>query len=324
MREGPVEISIIAVYGTNIRGQIAMSDREAAPSAPTPEPTYENKVSPQLGRWKRIVAEPPPPPDPSRDIIGRDRRTYVKETTNYPACAVCALVLDMGGGVERGATGILVGRRTVATAGHVLSDPDFGVPIGVTVIPGRRIPKGSSQPDSPFGAAPAVGRERFRISPLWQSGGNANFDYGAILLPDEIVFQDGQFGRVAPAPYYSAVDGDLRGSRVFNYGYPVPPIPDTDDGRALRDTIGEPLPLTTMWTNAGTVTATAPYRLFYDLSTTEGHSGSPIFYWDDAQKYYYLVGIHTQGRFSENGAVRITDDLWSQLEAWRRENGDTD
>lgn len=290
----------------------ASSGSKSTPILPSNRPTH-SPGSPPGGRFQPKDILPP----------GPDRRTYVFDTIYNPACAVCSLVLDMPGGVQFGGTGFLIGRRTLVTAGHVLDDPQRGIAFRATVVPGRRLILGPPpRVDAPFGEASQIGPDCFRISPRWANGKDTNFDYAAILLPQNIVFQD-RYGLVAPVPYYSADDSVLLNKLVYNYGYPSNPIPNNAEGNAMIAAIGgEPPEMSTMWMNAGPVTDSTDYRLFYDLDTSEGQSGSPILYWDNGDKRYYAVGIHTEGRVSVNGAVRVTDDLFAQFRAWRQENND--
>jgi len=92
---------------------------------------------------------------------------------------------------------------------------------------------------------------------------------------------------------------------------------------ALRQILAAAPPdLSTMWRDSAPVIDLNDYRLFYQLDTSEGHSGSPILSWDGQENAYFLVGVHTEGIVSVNGAVRVTDQVFDQFTAWRQENGD--
>lgn len=61
----------------------------------------------------------------------------------------------------------------------------------------------------------------------------------------------------------------------------------------------------TMWEAAGSLSQNfTDYRIYYDLDTEGGQSGSPVFMIDENNKRY-VVAIHTSGGQSYNGGTRI-------------------
>jgi len=56
-------------------------------------------------------------------------------------------------------------------------------------------------------------------------------------------------------------------------------------------------------------------RLFYDIDTFGGQSGSPI--WEDTQENGVVaIGIHTTGGITSNSGTRINDDVIDNLISW--------
>src|SRR4051812_22639357 len=92
---------------------------------------------------------PPLPTSPralalEAEVLGRDTRALVADTTGAPFRYICHLTRPIAGG-ERMGTGTVIGPRTVLTAAHVLLGAD---PTDIVVTParnGRSAPFGSTR-----------------------------------------------------------------------------------------------------------------------------------------------------------------------------------
>jgi glutamyl endopeptidase len=169
------------------------------------------------------------------------------------------------------------------TAGHVVfSAAAGGWATSIEVIPGM---DGASRP---FGSQ--VGTS-FRSVVGWTVNGDPEYDYGAIILPNNNLGNTvGWFGFAALS------DADLQNLLVNNAGYP-----------------GDK-PFGTMWFNAGVITQVTARRLQYMIDTFGGQSGSSI--WRLQNGLRHAVGIHGYGG-CPNKAVRIVAPVFNNMLAWK-------
>lgn len=223
-------------------------------------------------------------------VINLDDRVPVPDVSAYPWRAICALRITSRTGQQYVGTGWLASPTLVVTAGHCVylhQDDDWAEEI--TVLAGL---DGSAAPR--FGAVRA---RRFRTVDGWIEGKAAGSDYGGILLDEPLGDEVGYFGVGALG------DDQLRRSWANISGYP------TDVGSARRQ-----------FFHARLLVEVNESRLFYDIDTLSGQSGSPI--WFSAEDGRRIaVGIHTSGGRRENAGTRINGNVLANLRDWRRDGG---
>jgi V8-like Glu-specific endopeptidase len=234
---------------------------------------------------------------------GADHRIKEQATQQYPYCCVCHLRIYCRGNVFALGTGWVIGKRTVITAGHcVYTYPKTGTPVQrgwalqVEVIPGR---DGDKKPYGTFIAKPA---NLYSVSG-WTENHNELADYGAIILNEDLPMGLG-FG------YGALSDQELNGLTANVVGYP--------------GEFTDPTTVGTMWGDSGRLGVRSPSQLSYTIDTTEGQSGSSVFYLRPAPNNDAIaVGIHTYGleRVS-NYATRITTSVRDNLRFWRKKGGE--
>jgi glutamyl endopeptidase len=221
-------------------------------------------------------------------IIGTDDRVQITGTSVYAWRVHCSLRITAADGSQWIGTGWFCGPRTVITAGHCVYIKNSGVPgrdgwvRSITVIPGRN---GTSQP---YGA---VVSGDFRTVAGWANNGNQEYDYGAILLPTPLGNTTGWLGFGA----YS--DSTLLASTANISGYP-----------------GDK-PAGTQWYHARRVTSVGARKVYYDVDTFGGQSGSAVYRIVDGGRY--AVAIHAYGGATSNSGTRITGEVHANLNAWR-------
>lgn len=206
-------------------------------------------------------------------IIGDDDRTEVFEL-EYPYNCVCLLLIKRPDDRIGYGTGFLISERCIITAGHcVFADGNWAKEI--RVIPGA---KGEGEP---YGSETS---QVFKSVKGWTVDENSNFDHGAIILGTNNIAEEvgGYFG-------FKLLE-DEKNAEVT--GYPK-------DKRM------------TQWKSAGTIVKRTKYRIYYDIDTLEGNSGSPIYIRNG--KTRKVVGIHTDGS-NPNHAIRIRPEL---IELWK-------
>ena len=215
-------------------------------------------------------------------VCDADDRARISPANDTPWRWICKLLITFPNNTRVVGTGWFIGSRTVMTAAHCLYSGDLGWAQSIEVIPGMdedRRPYGSQ-----FGAS-------FRATTGWTEDPKPDYDYGAIILPDDTLGnQVGWFGFVAPA------DNELQGLAVNTSGYPG----DKPSG--------------TQWFNAGGITRVEERRIYYMIDTMGGQSGSPV--WRRVNDERHAVGIHAYGG-CPNSATRITTPVFENMLSWR-------
>jgi glutamyl endopeptidase len=208
-------------------------------------------------------------------IIGDDDRTAVTEI-NEAYKSICLLrIRDKNDRMYHG-TGFMISQRCVITAGHCVYFNNDWVQ-EITVVPGAA---GHAEPN---GSSKSV---VFRSVRGWIKDKNPNFDYGAVILPDDTLYKN-----VGGVFDYKAYENE---EEVELVGYP------TD--KAL-----------TQWKSVGKIKSTSKFRLFYELDTLEGNSGSPVYIRKDNK--LCAVGVHSYGD-TPNYSIRISDQMVERWKEW--------
>ncbi len=217
-------------------------------------------------------------------VCGRDDRVRISPATNLPWRWICQLIITRADGGQSRCTGWFIGPRTVMTSGHcVFSHAAGGWARQIEVIPGM---DGAARP---FGSQ--IGTS-FRSVQGWTRDSNQNYDYGAIILPNNSLGN-----RVGWFGFATLSTGDLNSLLVNNAGYP-----------------GDK-PFGTQWFNAGRITKVTDQLLEYMIDTAGGQSGSPIWRYSNGQRQ--AVGVHGYGG-CPNKAVRINRSVFDNMLAWKQ------
>ena len=215
-------------------------------------------------------------------VCGRDDRVRITATNLIPWRWVCHLRIRTKDDKNFGCTGFLIGPHTVITAGHcVYHHSHGGWPKHIDVMPGR------NASNLPYGSVRATS---FRSVKGWVNNHNANYDYGAIILPTELGNRTGWFGF---ACYNSST---LLHMLVNNSGYP-----------------GDK-PVGTQWFNANEISQVTSRKLHYYIDTMGGQSGSPV--WCLKSGHRYVVGVHAYGG-CPNSSTRIVEAVYDNFKKWK-------
>jgi glutamyl endopeptidase len=221
-------------------------------------------------------------------VIGTDDRQQVSNVNEYPWRCVASLRITASDGTGWIGTGWLVNRRVLLTAGHCVYMADHGGWVQqIEVIPGR------AGDTFTYGSSISTA---FRSVNGWITNSDRNYDYGAILLPEDSPFGDqvGWFG------YQVRNDDDLKTLTVNLSGYP-----------------GDK-PMGTQWFLSGGIKEVGSTIFDYDIDTAGGQSGAPVWITlDDGIRYG--VGVHTNGSLNGNSATRITQEVFDNVTAWIKE-----
>lgn len=219
-------------------------------------------------------------------VIGTDDRIQISPASAYPWRAHASLLITARDGSRYIGTGWFVGPHTLITAGHCLfirsSDPArHGWARSIQVAPGR---DGASYP---YGTAWATG---LRSVTGWTQNGNPDYDYGAIILGSDLGSRTGWLG----AANYS--DATLLASTGNLSGYPG----DKPSG--------------TQWYHARRIRQVTARKVYYDVDTFGGQSGSAVYTITNGARY--AVAVHAYGG-SLNSGTRINSEVLGNIVRWR-------
>ena len=229
-------------------------------------------------------------------VIGEDERVAITDTDKYPWRMIAALRLIPRPPFSSSfiGTGWFIGPKTLLTAGHcVYSQTDFGGWIGtIEVSPGRRGSK------FPFGTVTAT---RFSALTVWQTTSNPDYDIGCIHL-DEPLGNTVGFFKLA-----SLEDAQLDHAFLNISGYPG----DRDNGKL-------------QYFHANRVLKTSARRVYYDIDTYGGQSGSPVWMQEAQGSEPIAIGVHAYGTggtapslgITANSGPRLIPEVVATIQEW--------
>lgn len=221
-------------------------------------------------------------------VIGNDDRVKVAKSllSANPWRQICSLKIQSKSNQIYVGTAWFIGSKTLATAGHcVYLQNDGGWAKSIEVVPAKF---GTETP--PFGKMTST---RFSSVDGWVDDASRDFDYGVIHLNSD---EAGQ--KIGNFEVRSLTDSLFNNLNLKVSGYPA------DLERAQFQYFHE-----------RPVQRITETRLFYDIDTFGGQSGSPI--WEDTvENGVVAVGIHTTGGLSSNSGTRINDDVIDNLISW--------
>lgn len=243
----------------------------------------------ELRKYKALVPSYAKGEAVSESVIGVDSRYRIYPSqSGHPERAIGLITFKQGSGSYI-CTGWMIGKDTVATAGHcVHSGGSSGVwSTDVLFYPGR------DAASSPYGSCSA--KRLYSVSG-WTSNKSANYDYGAIKLNCSIGNTTGWFG-------FFWQTASLTGLPVQVSGYPG----DKPSG--------------THWSGSGDIEVSETYKTRYKIDTAGGQSGGPVFQTD--REGSYCTGpcvntIHAYGLSAgRNSGTRIRQAVYNNLINWR-------
>ncbi len=231
-----------------------------------------------------------PPPPHEETVHGPDNRVQITTTSVYPWRAHASLLITAADNSQWIGTGWFIGPHTLATAGHVVYIKGSGVPGRDGWVKRIQVMAGRSGASLPYGTVTSA---NFRSVTGWtnSSSGNENYDYGAIILPTQLGNTVGWFG----LGVYT--DSDLLGTVGNISGYPG----DKPSG--------------TQWYDARRIASVNSRKVFYDIDTAGGQSGSAVYRIVNGARYAFA--IHAYGGATTNSGTRIVTPVFNNLVAWK-------
>lgn len=276
---GTTEITLQEVNGHEV-----MAGAERAPMA-----LAEAYTAPMLAGLRDIgEASFGPPPPLTETVHGPDNRIQITNTAVYPWRVHASLLITAADDSRWIGTGWFIGPHTLMTAGHVVYIKNSGVPgrdgwvKSISVMPGRN---GSTLP---YGSVTST---NFRSVNGWINSGDENYDYGAIIIPTNLGNTVGWLG----FGVYS--DSDLEQTTGNISGYP-----------------GDK-PTGTQWYDWHKIASVNSRKVYYDIDTYGGQSGSAVYRIKDGGRYAFA--IHAYGGASVNSGTRIVTPVYNNMVAWK-------
>ncbi|MFL5727362.1 MAG: trypsin-like serine peptidase [Chloroflexota bacterium] len=221
-------------------------------------------------------------------VHGVDDRVQITQTAIYPWRAHASLLITAADNSQWIGTGWFIGPHTLMTAGHVVFIKNSGIPNRdgwvrqIVVMPGRN---GASLP---YGSVTST---NLRTVVGWANSGDENYDYGAIILPTNLGLTTGWFG------FGVWGDSELTSTTGNISGYPG----DKPSG--------------TQWYAARRIASVNSRKVFYDIDTAGGQSGSGVYRIINGGRYG--IAIHAYGGAVTNSGTRIVSPVFNNMVNWK-------
>jgi V8-like Glu-specific endopeptidase len=230
-----------------------------------------------------------PPPGLAEIVHGPDDRVRIQNTQESPWRMSASLLITARDNSTWIGTAWFIGPHTLMTAGHCVYIKDSGVPgrdgwvKKINVMPGRN---GTSLP---YGSVTSTS---FRTVTGWANNGDADYDYGAIILPNDLGQKTGWFG------FGVYADADLTNTTGNLTGYPS----DKPAGQ--------------QWYDWHKVASVSNRKVYYDIDTVGGQSGSAVYRIKDGGRYAFA--IHAYGHATVNSGTRISSPVFDNMVNWKK------
>lgn len=225
-------------------------------------------------------------------VLGSDDRDIQFNTRKLPWRAICALQIVSANGTHHG-TGWLAGPNTIITCGHcVYSDVFSGWADKIVVTPG------SSNRGNPYGSFEST---TFFCSDLWKIENDIALDIGAVRLEEPIGNKIGWFR-------YDEVHENIEETTASISGY------SEYDGGYNK-----------LLTHDGSIKKFHDGRLFYQMDTDVGQSGSPIWVNETPDNSIpTALGVHAYNtemtpkflKIEANSATALTREIVNLIGRW--------
>lgn len=222
-------------------------------------------------------------------VIGKDERRQIDNTTQFPWRASASLLITAGDNSQWIGTGWFISPRTLVTAGHCVYIKHSGIVSRDGWVKKIQVMPGRNGNELPFGGISAT---EFWTVKGWGENGLETYDYGAIILPSAFPQDLGYFG------YGVFKDDKLLTSTANVAGYPGDKPPGT------------------LWYDFRKVGSVNPDKVYYEADTAGGQSGACVYIFHEGQRT--VIAIHAYGGNTANSGTRISSQVFTNLDAWKR------
>ncbi|ACU60942.1 trypsin-like serine peptidase [Chitinophaga pinensis] len=287
--ESPVVAPMVSPGSTGDGEVIALGNEDQVEPIPRPESFAEARMEIEIPDLPDIgIASFGAPPN-FEAVIGTDERVQIQETEKYPWRVTASLLITAADNSQWIGTGWFISPRTLITAGHCVYIKHSGVAGRDGWVKKIQVMPGRNGNQLPFGL---VNSGEFFTVTGWGENGLENYDYGAIILPNAFPQDLGFFGFAALS------DEELLQSVGNIGGYP-----------------GDK-PAGTLWYDNRKISNVNPEKVFYEIDTAGGQSGAVNYIIRDGERIG--VAIHAYGGTTANSGTRISANVYTNLDAWKR------
>lgn len=231
-----------------------------------------------------------PPTDMKETIHGVDNRVRVNDTAAYPWRVNASLLITAADGSPWVGTAWFIGPHTLVTAGHCVYIKNSGKPERDGWVQNIKVMPGRDGKKLPFDFVTST---KFFTVRGWAENGDPRYDYGAIIIPKDLGDEVGHFG------FGVYEDEDLKSAAALISGYPNDQPPGTQ------------------WRDRNTVASVDEFKVYYDIDTIAGQSGSAVCRVVEGNKPF-AIAIHAYGGATHNSGTRITNPVYSNLTNWKK------
>jgi glutamyl endopeptidase len=256
------------------------------------ESAFESTVvfqAPDLSGLDDIGAASFGAPPQLESILGTDERVGIVNTEQYPWRVIASLLITAADNSQWIGTGWFISPRTLVTAGHCVFIKNSSVPGRDGWVKKIQVMPGRNGRELPFGGISAT---EFWTVQGWGAKGLENYDYGAIILPSVFPRDLGHFA------FGVFDDNKLLEATVNIAGYPG----DKPKG--------------TLWYDHRKVGSINADKVFYAADTAGGQSGAGVYIIHERQRI--AVAVHAYGGITANSGTRISSQVFTNLESWKR------
>lgn len=261
-------------------------DKPAPPAYPCQE--GRSSVSPE-----RVPLSKP------EDVIGTDTRSRVINTENYPHYSVGYINNAYASGNQFRGTGFIVSPYMVLTNGHMIyNKDDGGYAKKIDFSPAQRQMFEGGEVIRPYGTRSASSwqtNEKYIDALTNDPSAQFNYDYAA-------VFFDTSFSSVGINTYMPLVFDAAAAGTIDLAGYPAA-VQGEGSSRA-------------MWHSSGIVLSEADLIVYYDVDTSGGNSGSPIWQYFPDPTLIRVIAVHAFGTPRFNGGPRLVIQNQALIQSW--------
>jgi len=225
---------------------------------------------------------------PEETVHGTDDRVQITNTADYPWRAHASLLIVAADNSRWLGTGWFIGVHTLMTAGHVVYIKNSGVAGRDGFVKSIQVMPGRDGTKLPYGTATST---NFRTVTGWTDNGSEEYDYGAIITPTDLGATTGWFG-------FGVYDDATLLASVGNIsGYPG----DKPSG--------------TQWYASRTIASVSARKVYYDIDTAGGQSGSAVYRIVNGDRFAFAV--HAYGGAVTNSGTRVVGPVYNNMLAWR-------
>jgi len=222
----------------------------------------------------------------------KDRRIKIVEPGIYPWSVHGHMRMEFLPSSVYIGSGTLIGNQYVITAAHNLFDRDTK-----TAVKKLKFFPGKNGATIPYESIVT----HFAVHPDWYNTSLSNdkakeVDIGVVKLKDSLGDSAGFYG------YREFDESEIKGKKLNVTGYP-----GEYSGKY-------------MYTMEGDLKKVEDHRIYYDIDTSGGQSGSGI--WvniqdpGDTEESPYVIGVHAYGSVDTNSGTRLTHEKAEKLKTW--------